>query len=135
MGETSTFDFGSGFVANNPRKLMKYALVETEKNIMTWESKYGSITFNQFEKEFPYGGMNEKGLVVEVLTLTQTKYPEIDNRKVISLLQWVQYQLDVSGTVDDVIVSNRFVRISKENPIGLHFLYAMQKGMRQPLNF
>ena len=134
-GRNFDFDFGSGFVVNNPRKLMKYALVETEENIMIWKSKYGSITFNQFGKEFPYGGMNEKGLVVEVLTLTQTKYPEIDNRKVISLLQWVQYQLDVSGTVDDVIASNRFVRISKENPIGLHFFVCDAKGNAATIEF
>ena len=134
-GRNFDFDFGSGFLVNNPRKLMKYALVETEKNIMTWESKYGSITFNQFGKEFPYGGMNEKGLVVEVLTLTQTKYPEIDNRKVISLLQWVQYQLDVSSTVDDVIASNRVVRISKENPIGLHFFVCDSKGKAATIEF
>jgi len=134
-GRNFDFDFGSGFVVNNPRKLMKYALVETEKNIMTWESKYGSITFNQFGKEFPYGGMNEKGLVIEVLTLTQTKYPEPDNRNVISLLQWVQYQLDVSGTVAEVIASDRFVRISKENPIGLHFFVCDAKGNAATIEF
>ena len=134
-GRNFDFDFGSGFVVNNPRKLMKYALVETEKNIMTWESKYGSITFNQFGKEFPYGGMNEKGLVVEVLTLTQTKYPEPDNRKVISLLQWVQYQLDVSGTVAEVIASDQLVRISKENPIGIHFFVCDSKGNAATIEF
>ncbi len=134
-GRNFDFDFGSGFVVNNQRRLMKYALVETEKNIMTWESKYGSITFNQFGKEFPYGGMNEKGLVIEVLVLSQTKYPEIDNRKVISLLQWVQYQLDVSSTVAEVIASDRFVRISKENPIGLHFFVCDSKGNAATIEF
>lgn len=134
-GRNFDFDFGSGFVVNNQRKIMKYALVETEKNIMTWESKYGSITFNQFGKEFPYGGMNEKGLVVEVLVLTQTKYPDPDNRKVISLLQWVQYQLDVSSTIDEVIASDRFVRISKENPIGLHFFVTDSKGNAATIEF
>lgn len=134
-GRNFDFDFGSGFVVNNQRKLRKYALVETEKNIMTWESKYGSITFNQFGKEFPYGGMNEKGLVIEILTLMKAKYPEIDNRKVISLLQWVQYQLDVSSTVDEVISSDRFVRISKENPIGLHFFVCDSKGKAATIEF
>src|SRR5262245_52821757 len=28
-----------------------------------WVSKYGSVTFNQYGREFPTGGMNEKGLV------------------------------------------------------------------------
>jgi choloylglycine hydrolase len=30
---------------------------------ISWISKYGSITFNQYGREFPTGGMNEKGLV------------------------------------------------------------------------
>jgi choloylglycine hydrolase len=26
-----------------------------------WTSRYGSITFNQYGREFPSGGINEKG--------------------------------------------------------------------------
>ena len=39
-----------------------------------WISKYGSISFNQFGAEFPYGGINEEGLVVEIMT-SRAEYP------------------------------------------------------------
>ena len=35
---------------------------------LTWESKYGSITFNPFCRDFPDGGMNEVGLYIEEMT-------------------------------------------------------------------
>ena len=30
-----------------------------------WTSKFGSVTFNPFGREFPDGGMNEAGLIVQ----------------------------------------------------------------------
>lgn len=135
FGRNFDFNVGSGFVVNNPKGLSKYALVDHEKNIMRWTSRYGSITFNQFGREFPYEGMNEKGLVVALMILTKTKYPEIDNRKVISPLQWIQYQLDVASTVDEVIASNSILRISKELPVGIHFLVCDAKGKAATIEF
>jgi len=135
FGRNFDFNVGSGFVVNNPKGLSKYALVEHEKNIMRWTSRYGSITLNQFGREFPYEGMNEKGLVVAIMVLTKTKYPEIDNRKVISPLQWIQYQLDVASTVDEVIASNSILRISKELPVGIHFLVCDAKGKAATIEF
>lgn len=135
FGRNFDFNVGSGFVVNNPKGISKYALVGNEKNIMRWTSRYGSMTFNQFGREFPYEGMNEKGLVVAVMILTKTKYPEIDNRKVISPLQWIQYQLDVASTVDEVIASNSVLRISKELPVGIHFLVCDAKGKAATIEF
>ena len=63
-------------------------------NTISWVSQYGSITFNQYGKEFPTGGMNEKGLVVELMWLDGTIYPQPDERPAIGVLQWIQYQLD-----------------------------------------
>lgn len=36
-------------------------------------SSFGSITFNQFGKEFPLGGMNDQGLVIEELNMSPVK--------------------------------------------------------------
>ena len=54
----------------------------------------------------PFDGINEAGLVVEVLLLPETVYPEPDARPTVSLLQWVQYQLDNFSTTDEVIASD-----------------------------
>lgn len=134
-GRNFDFNIGSGFIINNQRGISKYAFVGNETNLMTWVSKFGSITFNQFGREFPYGGMNEKGLVIAQMYLPQTKYPEIDDRKVISSLQWIQYQLDVSSSVEEVIASDAVLRISNEVPVGIHFLVCDSKGNTATIEF
>jgi choloylglycine hydrolase len=124
------FDFmtGLGHVQINlqDQKKMSFGL-RTEKTFV-WHSKYGSITFNQNGREFPYGGMNEAGLVVEQMMLGETKYPAQDERYGLTELQWIQYQLDVSATVEDVINSNKIVRVSYESQAPLHFLVSDAKG-------
>ena len=134
-GRNFDFDIGNGFVVNNRKGISKYAFIGSEQNIMKWTSNFGSITFNQFGLEFPYGGMNETGLVIAQMYLSNTKYPEKDNRKVISPLQWIQYQLDVSKSVDEVIASDTLIRISSEIPVGIHFLVCDSKGKTATIEF
>jgi choloylglycine hydrolase len=134
-GRNFDFNIGNGFVTNNQRGIFKYAFVKSEKNLLHWTSKYGSLTFNQFGLEFPYGGMNETGLVVAQMYLPETKYPEIDERKVISSLQWIQYQLDVSCSIDEVIASDKILRISNEIPVGIHFLVCDSQGKTATIEF
>ena len=77
-----------------------------------WVSKYGSITFNQYGREFPNGGMNEEGLAAEVLWLDSTQYEKADSRPVLNQLNWVQYQLDNFATVAEVIAALPKYRLS-----------------------
>ena len=42
---------------------------------ISWTSKFGNVTFNQYGKEFPTGGMNENGLVIELMWLNEARYP------------------------------------------------------------
>src|SRR6186997_948097 len=84
---------GNGMVCTNQRGLAKTSFKTKDGETVSWVSLYGSITFNQYGKEFPTGGMNEKGLVVELMWLDGTVYPKADNRAEISVLQWIQYQL------------------------------------------
>lgn len=134
-GRNLDFNIGNGFIINNQRGISKYAFVGSESNLMTWTSEFGSITFNQFGKEFPYGGMNEKGLVIAQMYLGKTQYPAKDDRKVISVLQWIQYQLDVSATVEEVIASDTLLRISNEVPVGIHFLVCDASGNTATIEF
>jgi penicillin V acylase-like amidase (Ntn superfamily) len=97
-------------------------------------SKYGSITFNQYGKEFPTGGMNEKGLVVELMWLDETRYPNPDQRPAVGVLQWIQYQLDNSSTTAEVIGSNSQIRIS-EKTAPIHFLVADAAGNVATIEF
>ncbi|HEY0750007.1 MAG TPA: linear amide C-N hydrolase, partial [Chitinophagaceae bacterium] len=92
----------SGMVMVNARGMVKYGAKPNAANF-NWVSNYGSVTFNQYGKEFPTGGMNEKGLVVELMWLDETEYPVRDKRHSLGVLQWIQYQLDCSQSVSEVI--------------------------------
>lgn len=124
------FDFSTGFghVIINKRNMKKSALIQPPEKRIEWISKYGSVTFNQSGREFPYGGINEKGLVIEQMWLDKTTYPEIDNRYGLTELQWIQYQLDNSETVDELIASDTLLRISKLSVAPLHFLVCDRFG-------
>ncbi len=125
----------SGMVCTNQRNVRKTAFLQGKENPAQWKSKYGSITFNQYGKEFPSGGMNEAGLVVELMWLDETVYPKTgDQRAVVSELQWIQYQLDNSGTIEEVIFTDQKIRIfTKSTP--LHFLIADSTGKAATIEF
>lgn len=127
FGWNYEFDCGSGFLITNPRGLKKSSFTTGGEKPATWVSKYGSLTFNQFGREFPAGGINEKGLVVVQTMYTATQYPTNDQRPVISELQWIQYQLDNFVSVDEVVASDSKVRISV-NSVPLHFMVCDQAG-------
>ena len=126
---------GNGMVVVNARGVTKTSFVAEGENPVTWTSKCGSISFNQFGKEFPHGGMNEKGLVVELMWLAGTTYPTADSRGALSELQWIQYQLDNSASVQEVIASNKVVRISQKDAVPLHYLVADAIGNAATIEF
>ena len=128
FGRNYDFPTGEGHLVINKRNLQKTAFIRPPEKALQWISKYGSISFNQAGKEFPYGGMNEAGLVIEQMWLKETLYPEMDERYGLSELQWIQYQLDMSGSVQEVIDSDSLLRISPTSVATLHFLVADRSG-------
>ena len=126
FGKNYDWNVEDGLVIVNKRGMNKTAL--TEENPAQWTSQFGSVTFNQYGREFPSGGINEKGLVVELMWLDETMYPEPDRRRSLPTLQWIQYQLDNSATVDDVVASDARVRVSDTASARIHFLVADASG-------
>jgi len=121
-----------GFLIANKRNIEKTAFVylgQTPEEPAKWTSKYGSVTQNQYGRELPYGGINESGLVVEMLMMPQTKYPMEINVPTISQLQWVQYQLDTRASVIEVLENLDSLRIrpTPKAP-GLHYFIADKTG-------
>ncbi len=121
IGKNLDWAVGDGFIVKNIVGSQKQALVVSDKEPVIWFAKYGSITFNQFGKDFPLGGMNEKGLVIEELSYSPTKYPSSENLKSINEFQWIQYQLDNYSTTDEVIANLDNLQISKLM-FGLHYI-------------
>jgi choloylglycine hydrolase len=122
-------------VVVNAREVQKTSFTAPGEKSISWISNWGSITFNQFGKEFPNGGMNEKGLVVELMWLPGTKYPPKDNRAALNELQWIQFQLDNCSTVDEVIATDKIIRISNDNFAPLHYLIADANGNAATIEF
>jgi len=124
---------GDGYIFVNKRKVEKKAFGGDSSAAFGWTSKYGSVTFNQFGREFPLGGINEAGLVIEELS-GPAEYPPPDERPSLSELQWIQYHLDNCRSVKEVIKSDRALRVSRFLH-HLHYLVADKKGNMAVIEF
>lgn len=110
-----SYDWHSGeaLVLVNKRGVAKQALpAQPGDRPARWISRYASVTFNQYGREMPIGGMNERGLVVETLWLDSSRYPAPDQRPTLTELQWVQHQLDLFDSVKQVVAAAPKVRIA-----------------------
>lgn len=76
---------------------------EIGKNPLEWTSKYGSVVTSAYDI-CSTDGMNEKGLVANLLWLAESEYPQWDGKKPgLSIAAWVQYMLDNFATVDEAV--------------------------------
>lgn len=78
-------------------------------NSMTWTSKYGSVIASGFDAGTA-DGMNEKGLVANMLYLVESEYvtpTKNDPRKPLSISLWAQYFLDNYATVAEAVKAMR----------------------------
>ncbi len=72
---------------------------------LNWKSKYGSVVTTIYEGAAA-DGMNEKGLVANMLYLAESKYPAVtagDNRSTLSIAAWAQYVLDNYATTAEAV--------------------------------
>lgn len=136
IGKNFDWTDGSGYLLTNPRAEKKNALpTQFNQTPLSWISLYGSVTFNQHGKNQPYGGMNEVGLVVEMLWLEQTAYPT--NQKTaqfVNELELIQLLLDRCESVAEVEVQINQLNIF---PIKgkIHYLISDAAGNSALLDF
>ena len=72
-------------------------------NTISWTSKYGSLIVSGYDIGTSEG-MNEKGLVVNMLALVESDYGKPpEGTKVISMSTWAQYILDNHATVAEAV--------------------------------
>jgi len=130
FGRNYDFETGGGLVLLNQRGLMKTNYAGSK----SWISKYGSVTFNQFGREYPMDGMNEAGLAIGLMWLDGTVYPAPDTRPSFSVLEWIQYQLDRYATVAEVLEHASDVRI-RRGGTPLHYLIGDATGAAATIEF
>lgn len=123
IGKNYDWSSAIGLVLVNPRGMHKSALVDPRTSRpATWKSRYGSVTFNQYGQEFPNGGMNEAGLVAEVMVNMDGEFPQPSARPSVNELQWIQYQLDRFSTVSEVVAHADDVALAPITGVNLHYM-------------
>ncbi|MEK6481611.1 linear amide C-N hydrolase [Catalinimonas sp. 4WD22] len=78
---------------------------EAGPNSIQWTSKYGSVVTSSWDIATS-DGMNEKGLVANMLWLAESQYPEFDSqggKKGLAISLWLQYVLDNFATVEEAV--------------------------------
>ncbi len=101
-----SMDFSLEIPANHwifPRGMKRNG--EVGKSSIEWVSKYGSLAVSSWDIATT-DGMNEKGLVANLLWLVESKYPAFEkdgNRKGMAISMWAQYALDNFATVAEAV--------------------------------
>jgi choloylglycine hydrolase len=114
VGKCYDWHMGQGLVVINKRGVAKRAMtLDPKDRPAEWRSRHASVTFNQYGVEMPNGGMNDAGLVVEVMWLDSSELPPRDERPAVTELQWIQLQLDSYATAAEVAEHAGDVRIAR----------------------
>ena len=101
-----SMDFAMEIPANLwifPRKMERNSVFKNSK--ISWISKYGSVVTSSYDMAVS-DGMNEKGLVANLLWLTSTQYPDVSHDaegEYLVVSYWAQYVLDNFATVSEAV--------------------------------
>src|SRR6266576_663223 len=133
FGRNYDWTIGDALVLVNKRGVAKTATIIDSDNGAKWVSKSSSVTFNQYGRENPTGGMNEIGVVVEQMWLDETEYPKVDSRPAVGTQEWIQYVLDISATTAEAIKKAEGVRIESE--VKVHYLISDKAGNAASVEF
>lgn len=87
-----------------PRGIERHG--EVGPNSIKWTSKYGSVIASGYDIATT-DGLNEKGLMANVLWLVESKYPEFSEKSKpgLTMAAWAQYSLDNFATVEEAITA------------------------------
>lgn len=78
---------------------------EAGPNSIEWTSRYGSVIASGYDISTT-DGMNEAGLVANLLWLAESAYPKYDGKSPgLSLAAWAQYVLDNYATVQEAVAA------------------------------
>ncbi len=131
--------FGAGHIYLNKRNVERHRYLLYAERPLAWVSKYGSVTFNLVGRDWPHDGMNEMGLVILSMGLDDTKFQPADARVPLDENGWIQYQLDNSASVADVLENMKKLRISarclgiQEIPLSLDMSFVHKDMTRTEL--
>jgi len=117
------FDFaetGAGFLIVNAKGISRRSVMDGDG--ARWMARFGGVTVNQVGPGMPTAGMNTAGLVVTLMWNEDAVYGGSANLPTVSELEFIQFLLDTSGSVEDALASLKTVRIAGVVPIH-YFLF------------
>lgn len=116
-----SMDWSSPMISNLwvlPRGLVRDGLAGERS--LQWKAKYGSLVVTGYDIA-TVDGMNEAGLVANMLWLISSEYPQDDGETPqMSLSIWAQFFLDNFGTVSEAVLyldDNPFHTVTKDVPM------------------
>ena len=136
FGRNYDWNIGDALLLVNKKGVTKTATASestSPNKPAKWISKFGSVTFNQYGRENPTGGMNEAGLVVELMWLDESDYPKDQSLPGVGSLEWIQYLLDTSATTTEALKNAQDIRIVSE--VKIHFLISDKTGQAASVEF
>lgn len=105
-----TMDFSVEIPANIwvfPQGMLRHGAAGPHS--ISWTSTYGSVVTSSWDLASS-DGMNEKGLVANLLWLVESEYPDFDPESGtpgLSISMWAQYALDQFATVAEAVAAFR----------------------------
>ncbi len=133
FGSNYDNDIWQGLLFVNRRGLRKTGWEpSTSGTIAQWTARYGSVTFSVAGLQLAWAGMNEAGLVMSTMALSETQNPPPDERPPLRSALWMQYMLDTCATVEEVVAAEKAVRISETWD---HYLVADASGAVAAIEF
>jgi hypothetical protein len=133
--------FGSNYDSQNEEGLLflnKRGVTKTGWEAGTtgkyarWTAEYGSVTFSVVGVQMAWACMNEAGLSISTMA-GPANNPAPDERPPLDSPLWIQYQLDTSATIEDVMANDSRIRIN--DTVEITTWFANARVPAPPSNF
>lgn len=107
---------------------------QSNPSTAAWISRYGSVSFNTFGKDLPDGGMNEAGIYIWEMGLSNSEviYPKDAGLPRLNQMHWMQYILDTAATLDEALACAKTFEI---DGWGWHFFLGDKDGNCAVIDF
>ncbi len=92
---------GRGFIIVNPAGGERTSIMES--STARWQTRYGSVSFNQMGPGMPTVGINTAGLVVSLMWNDDVVFPETESSDIINELELIQRILDRAASIDEAV--------------------------------
>lgn len=120
---------GAGYVVINPVGATRASIVDL--STASWESRYGSVSFNQMGPGMPTAGMNTAGLFISLMWNDAVQFPVAADSDIVNELELIQRVLDQTATVEEAV---RLVRdASVQAWSRIHYFIADSTGQTAAL--